>query len=281
MTEKSQDWPTHPPTPTFLDPPIIELVLGVQFSPLTKLTSGHFGLFWKSLSEEWSLPSDAPALSDEFETFDVPPWRKAQMMQFSLGPAPTPGRFMVTHRNGDRLIQMQPSRFHLNWRKKDGQTRYLSYKTLIAEFEEAFKKFSEFVRERELGTILPNQWELTYVNAFPKGPHWKTPADWSNVLPSLFSDLFPVNGLGIGLDGRSAEWSYEIIPKLGRLHIAAGPGLWEGNESLLLRTTARGPIDKSNPLGLRAGLDLGHDAAVGVFLKVTSPELKTSWREQK
>jgi hypothetical protein len=33
-------------TANFVNPPIIELVMGVQFSPLPKLTAGHFGLFW-------------------------------------------------------------------------------------------------------------------------------------------------------------------------------------------------------------------------------------------
>lgn len=30
-------------TPTFLNPPVVEFVLGVQFSPLAEFTSAHFG----------------------------------------------------------------------------------------------------------------------------------------------------------------------------------------------------------------------------------------------
>jgi hypothetical protein len=59
-------------TPTFTTPPVVELVIGVQFSPLTKLTSGHFGLLWKELGSEWVLPSDGPLLDDQFELFDQP-----------------------------------------------------------------------------------------------------------------------------------------------------------------------------------------------------------------
>ena len=53
-------------TTDFANPPIIELVLGVQFSPLTKLTAGHFGLFWKELGEDWTGPADGPLIEDRF-----------------------------------------------------------------------------------------------------------------------------------------------------------------------------------------------------------------------
>lgn len=58
----------------FASPPIVELVLGAQFSPLTRLTLGHFGWFWKQLGDEWTEPSDGPQIEDQFELFDRPPW---------------------------------------------------------------------------------------------------------------------------------------------------------------------------------------------------------------
>src|SRR5258708_7748261 len=108
-------------TPTFANPPIVELVLGAQFSPLTKLTAGHFGLFWKTLGEDWTDPSDGPPIDDHFETFeDSPRSSITPGLQLRLGSMPMPGRFIVGHRNKDRLIQIQSTRFHLNWRRQDG-----------------------------------------------------------------------------------------------------------------------------------------------------------------
>jgi uncharacterized protein (TIGR04255 family) len=175
-------------TPTFTRPPIVELALGAQFSPITKLTSGHFGLFWKSLSDDWSEPADKLPLEDQFETFESARESTSPTMQVRLGSIPLPGRFLIGHKAKDRLIQIQSTRFHLNWRKKEGF--YPSYKNLIAEFEQTFGQFDAFVQSNELGRILLNQWELTYIDAFAKGDQWQTPEDWSGILPGLFGGLF-------------------------------------------------------------------------------------------
>lgn len=264
-----------PDTPDFARPPVIELVLGAQFSPLTKLTSGHFGLLWKELGGEWTEPSDAPPLEEQFELFDRPHWGRAGGLELRLGAVRLPARFMLEHRDKSRLLQVQATRFHMNWRKRGGA--YPSYRRLITEFEEMYDRFGTFIRSAGLGTLEVNQWELTYVDAFPQGEYWNTPADWSTFLPGLFGTLRAADGLV--LESRVAEWSYEIPPKQGRLHVAAKPGrVGDGEQAaLLIETTARGPVGKGGSPSLRSGLDLGHEAAVGTFLAVTSDDVKERW----
>lgn len=264
-------------TPTFASPPIVEIVLGVQFAPLTKFNSGHFGLFWKLLGDEWSEGSDALPLEDQFETFERPQWLGTPAVKLQLSPMPLPGRFIIHHKCKDRLIQVQQTRFHLNWRKREGF--YPSYKELIAEFEGKLALFKSFVEDHQVGSLLPNQWELTYVDAFLKGESWDSPSDWADLLPGLFSGLFPTEGLTLELDHRSAEWSFEIKPKLGRLRIAARRGSWgsETTENLLLSMTARGPLIGADASAVRAGLDLGHMAAFETFLRVTSKTEQARW----
>lgn len=263
--------------PDFANPPIVELVLGAQFSPLTKLTSGHFGLFWKDLGEDWTESGDGPPLEDQFELFDRPKWSTATGLQLRLEPIRFPGRFTLGHKTNDRLLQIQASRFHLNWRKREDF--YPSYTRLIAEFEEMFAKFSAFTEKNGLGPVAVNQWEMTYIDAFPKDQYWTTPVDWATFLPGLFGPLFPTEGLGIVLEHRAAEWSYEIESKQGRLHIAAGPGRAgeDKRDAVLLQMTARGPVGKGGAETLRAGFDRGHAAALGAFLRVTSEEVKKRW----
>lgn len=264
-------------TPTFATPPVVELVLGAQFSPLTKMTAGHFGLFWKELGSDWVEPADGPVLDDQFELFDRPRWATPDGIHLRLEPVRLPGRFMLEHRSKDRLVQVQATRFHLNWRKRDDF--YPSYKNLITEFEETFGRFIAFVEQSGIGPVALNQWELTYIDSFPRGEYWETPADWSRFLPGLFGSLFPTGGLGLALEHRGAEWSYEIEPKRGRLHVAARSGRWgdDKRDSLLLQMTARGPVGKGGAESLRAGLDLGHDASVGSFLRVVDPDIQRRW----
>lgn len=262
-------------TPTFNNPPVVEFVLGAQFSPLTKLASGHYGLFWRELGGSWERPADAPPINDQFELFDSPRWSHREGVQFRLGQGMPADRFILHHAQNDRLIQLQPTRFHLNWRTT-GELKP-SYKELISEFEEVFALFERFVRASDLGKLELNQWEITYIDSFPQGDYWQTPADWSGFLPGLFGNLFVVPGLV--LENRAAQWSYEIQPKRGRVHIAAQVGRWreQQSDSLLVDTTARGLIGKGGVETLREGLDLGHDVAVRSFLAMTSDSVKPRW----
>lgn len=114
--------------PKYQRPPIIELVLGVQFDVLPGFTSGHAGWFWKEIvGSEWKS-SDAMPIADLTETFGSPIPNK-MTMQFQQAVAP---RLMIENASGDRLIQVQSSRFHYNWRKRDGE--YPHYESVFAEF---------------------------------------------------------------------------------------------------------------------------------------------------
>jgi uncharacterized protein (TIGR04255 family) len=266
-----------PGTLTLANPPIVELVLGAQFSPLTRLTAGHFGLFWKDLVNDWSTPEDKPLVEDQQEVFEGPRWTVPKRLQLRLEPAQFPGRFALGHKDKDRLVQIQPTRFHLNWRKREGV--YPSYRRMIVEFFEMFSRFGGFAERMGLGPLELNQWELTYVDSFPQGEYWVTPADWPTFLPGLFGALFATDDLGVVLEHRTGHWGFEIHPKRGRLHITAGPGHAgeDRRDTLLLQMTARGPTGKGGVEALRNGLDLGHEKCLGAFLRMTPHDLQKSW----
>ncbi len=264
-------------TPNFVNPPIVELVLSAQFSPLTKLSAGHFGLFWKELGSDWTEPGDGPLIEDQFELFDRP---RMPGLFLQLQPVRLPQRFTVGHKGTELLLQLQSTRLCLNWRKRDQS--YPSYEMLIGKFEQIFSQFIAFAERENVGAVSVNQWELTYIDVFPKGEYWNTPADWTAFLPGLFGQLFPTEGMDVVLERRAAEWSYEIRPKRGRLHISAAAGRAEGDprEAVLLTTTVRGPVGKDGAESLRAGLDLGHDIAFDAFLRLVSDEAKQRWRKK-
>ena len=270
-------------TPTFLNPPVVEFVLGVQFSPLAEFTSAHFGLFWTRLNQasaEWTVSSDAPWTDDHFETFDAPLWKQRRRIQLRVESAPRSGRIRFENESHDRMIQLQATRFHLNWRKTEGQKP--SYKSLITEFESCFAEFTRFCDEHRLGTVVPNQWEITYVDSFPHGEYWNSPADWETILPGLFGRWPPGTGGQLDLEQRSAESSYEIRPQAGRLHVSAQTGTWASDPrtSLLLNMTCRGSIQSGEVAGLREGLDIGHRVSVQTFLQITAHELRVRWNPQ-
>ena len=265
-------------TVKFQNPPIVELIFGVQFSPLSRITTAHLGWFWKELGQDWIDLSDGPAFSDHFERFDKPIQTKsAPSFDWRSSPFAAMNRIAIGHQKQDRLLQIQASQFRFHWRKSQGT--YPSYESLIQEFEEMFSRYLSFIQLSKLGNVLLNQWDLTYVNAFPRGVGWNEPKDWAQILPGLFG--VPPVADGLTLDSRSANWSYVINPDLGRIHIAAGSQILpdESDESLLLRLTARGPTrgDQAATRLPRQEFDQGHSVILKTFLQVTSPEVHTEW----
>ena len=262
----------------FKNPPIVELILGVQFSPLSRMTTAHLGWFWKELGEDWIDLSDGPAFPDHFERFE-PTTRSVSPGDFEWRTRPfaSMNRIAIGNRAQDRLLQVQPSQLRFHWRKSHGT--YPSYDRLIQEFADLFGRFADFVHQGNLGNVLLNQWDLTYVDAFPRGGGWDRPEDWTQILPGLFG--VPAVAAGLSLDSRSANWSYLIAPDFGRLHIAAGSQILSGEseESLVLRLTARGPTRHDNPVGLlpRQAFDRGHEAIFNTFMRVTASEVQAEW----
>jgi uncharacterized protein (TIGR04255 family) len=260
----------------FTNPPVVEFILGVQFAPLTKLASGHFGLLWQKLGSEWMFPGDGPLIQEQFELFDRPRLSIPASLGWRLEAAPAIGRFTLSNQNRDKLLQFQNSRLHLNWRKSDRQKP--GYDELVKHFEGTYHLVDAFTKEYGIGPLVPNQWELTYVDAFPRPDDWETAADWSNLLPGLFGQLFSAKEFGLKLEHRAAEWSFEIEPKRARLHISAQAGRWgdDPRDSLLVTWTARGAASTFEEV--QSGLELGHEKIVDAFYSATNPQIYSKWK---
>lgn len=88
--------------PDYAKPPVIELVLGVQFDPIPGFTAGHAGWFWKDhLGVEWK-PSDAPLLDKQLETFGK---ELVPALGFQIQQAPAGTRLMIHNETSNRLVQ--------------------------------------------------------------------------------------------------------------------------------------------------------------------------------
>ncbi len=256
---------TQGTSPQFDNPPVVETVLGVQFSPLLNFTVGHFGWFWKTyLGSDWPTVADALALPDQFERFgDQLTWGMPGV-QLSVSGVPV-ARLQITNAAGDRVIQIQNTRFIYNWRKR--QSGYPSYTKCRSEFDQYFAKFRKFVSDAGLGELILNQWELSYIDHVPKGPLWQTAADWHKILPGILGSGKPLAGTrmeGVG------EWHYLLEADRGRLHVSMQHARAEsasGPEILLLSWTGRGPILNKTGWDLDAGFRLGHETILRAFLE--------------
>lgn len=172
------------------------------------------------------------------------------------------------------MIQIQDSRFILNWRKQENQ-EYPSYDKLYPEFQEHYSVFEKFVRDAGNDAPVPNQWEVTYVNHLLLGRDWKSPRDWLDWFPILSNAAKEPEHF----ESFSGEWIFGIFDKQGRLYISfkhARIGDETGPEALVVQLTARGPRESGQ--SLRDGLDIGHDAIVANFTAISSADAHKAWR---
>ncbi len=58
--------------PKFDKPPVVEMVIGVEFSELPNWILPHFGLFWGQVRNEYQHCSVNPPLNSQIEIFDAP-----------------------------------------------------------------------------------------------------------------------------------------------------------------------------------------------------------------
>jgi uncharacterized protein (TIGR04255 family) len=274
-------------TPSFRNPPVVEVVLNLQFDPMAGFRNAHLGAFWKSLGKGWELVDDVPYQPEERERFgDEMIWQWPGTLRLQLSPT-APGRIRVRNEVLNRVVQIQNGRLSYNWvRSPHGtESAYPRYNVIKPEFDRLCEDFTRFLANEGLGDPKANQWEITYVNEIVRGTVWNDAAEW----PGLFcGGLFPPTALdGSPLESVGASWSYEIPPHRGRLHVNLQRVMpnrgADTQDSLLLQLTCRGPVlqEGSRAAQVSDGLDLGHRAIVRSFATMTSFTAQEYWgREQ-
>lgn len=139
--------------PDYDNPPLNEIAVGVHFEPLTGWQTRHVGQYWGEISKEFPNTEDQPPIIEvqqgpRFEILQLPPLRRT---------------FLVSADEAF-VIQLQESRFLLNWRKKQPNHVYPRFGAFFRKFVGHWGHFSDFVAREKVGSLRPARYELTYVN---------------------------------------------------------------------------------------------------------------------
>jgi uncharacterized protein (TIGR04255 family) len=157
--------PRPPALPDFADPPLNEVVLGVQFAPAQGYSQIRAGEVWSLYKDRFPLVEEHPPLVPAFETFGRP-----QAAQFGMGfvTGASHDRFWFLTPSKEELIQFQQDRLMHNWRKVgDEKNPYPRFETMIRNFEQELVSLETYFASLATQTILINQCEVTYVNHIP------------------------------------------------------------------------------------------------------------------
>jgi uncharacterized protein (TIGR04255 family) len=260
--------------PDYNNPPINEVVFGIQFQKIDKFETPHVGFLWETLGRK-NFPQykEMPPLPHIIETPDGTKGISPPIETFERPPLP---RLFFINSKQDQLVQVQDDRFHQNWRKLKEKDAYPRYQTLYPEFKKSWETFKSFVRESGLGTPSPDQYELTYVNQLPQGQGWTCLVDIGNI----FKDF------QCKIDGRflpepeSVDWRriYRLGNEMGRVHVSLKTALTKEAKKIMVfeltvRGFSKGPMDE--------WFSLAHEWIVKGFADLTTDRIQKELWHQK
>ncbi len=149
--------------PEFDNPPLAEVALSVQFEPLLNLSTPLMGLLWLEFRERFPKTEEKPPLETVVERLGAR--GTGQPIPIKLFDTPPSRRIWFVDKSERELIQIQQDRFIHNWRKVKSDDEYPRYDLHIRKsFLENLTLFVDFIKKENLGELVPNQCEVTYVN---------------------------------------------------------------------------------------------------------------------
>lgn len=261
--------------PDFDDPPVIETVLGVSFSPLQGWDLRHYGVLWDRLKEEYPRFQVQPALN---ETEEMPSGVSiASLIVRAVGMTEPPIRAWYIDPSETMLLQVQRDRFLHNWRKVSGSETYPHYESTIRpHYIREWSAFRDFLQESKIEAPELRGWEVTYVNHFEKGKEWETFGDLHKML-NWFNPSFKP-GL-LYPDGVNFEYRIDIGDN-AKLSVSFHSAVRQRDKRtvLVMNLTARG--DATSDDTLLSGLDYGRAAIVEAFANTTTPAMHQLWKRR-
>ncbi|HLQ26814.1 MAG TPA: TIGR04255 family protein [Acidiferrobacterales bacterium] len=255
----------------FKSPPVVEVICGVLFSTAKPIRAAHIGAFWNSVRTDFPATQEVPPLPPVLEETG------GMSFQFQISTSPEIPRTWFVTEDGRQIIQMQPDRFLLNWKKAAQEDEYPRFEFVIEQFEGRFQAFTSFVDREKLGPITFRQFELTYVNLIDK----HNGLDEVKKHEVLVDHTREVGRNRFLPEPDAFNWStsYPLPDGAGRLHLVTQTtlsGLTQ-EQAVRIDLIARG-IFKDKPDEVRKWFDLAHIWIINGFADATNPLLqKKSW----
>lgn len=260
--------------PEYNEPPIIEVAVSVEFTPLTNWTTSSALEYAKFLGAEYPKLELQTILASEIEKFGEEIWQQAPIRLEVFNQ--NSHRFWYLSEDSNWLIQIQQDRFVLNWRKVTGQEVYPRYAQEVKpRFQREFEKYRNFLIQQNIGELNTTQCELTYVNNIPKGDNWQTVEDATKFIalltPTKQNKFLPE------LESISLAGSYLLPNALGRLRFTINHALRDNVEVIFMNLVARGRPQSSSTEAILSWFDIGREWIVRGFTDLTTEQAHQKW----
>jgi uncharacterized protein (TIGR04255 family) len=254
-------------------PPIIEVVCGVQFGEIKLLQSVHYGEFWQRIKADYPKTEDMPPLREVFELKETP----APGVQLEAFEMPPLRRIFFVDPTENYLLQMQPTRFLANWRKRSKTDEYPRFSKAYARFISGWNEFTGFVKNLSGTSPVVNQFELTYINhMFEKDIPY--PLGMNHYLSFISLNIERIEAFLPLPKSFQSRLQFTLPNSSGALHITASHGRRniDGEKVMVLDLTARGPA-KNGIIGMDEWFNLAHEWIVRGFTDISSTAAHKEW----
>ena len=274
LMPKMRSMPQSKKLPDFEHPPIIEALMGVQFTPLKGWGIPHYGMFWQRIRSDYPKTSLHQPIATSADHRKA---KQGSVLELITTDKP-PLRCWFVDEPESRLIQVQDTHFLHNWRKVSGMESYPRYMDSIRPtFELEWGRFNEFLKDEAVEKPDVVECEITYINHFEKGREWQEHADLGQMISCWSND---------------AEHNFLPPPKLGRLQLAfpisddkgvlivrLEPGVRnrDAKDILQLTVTAKGRPESSELPELMRWFDLAREWVVCGFTDLTTEQMHALW----
>jgi len=252
--------------PKYKNPPVNEVFLGISFTPLQKMKAAHTGLFWNIVKKEFPKCEHAPVLGNIDEVIEP---------EIGL----LVPRIWLINKEDDNLIQIQKNKFFFNWRKRE--KNYPHFDDISIMFFENLKKFSDFLSTNDLGSIEPNNFELTYINNIPKGEGW----DDIKLIGKLIPDItWNTNEERFLHDPEAITWQavFNLPDKMGKLiaKLQTAVRRIDNHPLIIFEIAVRGIGSNKTEKGMRDWFSMAHEWIVLSFEDLTANTIQNDvWRK--
>ena len=190
-------------------------------------------------------------------------------------------RVWFIHKDLHGIIQVQRDRFLHNWKKVKPDDQYPRYGHVKQLFEEHLATFETFLSELGIGTLVPCQYEMTYVNHIPRGQGWDELADLGNVFPDFAWNTREGRFLDVP-QGRNLRVNFLVPDRTARLHATIRNAELKGDPLVLFELTVRGFSPDSSREAMWRWFDLAREWIVRGFADLTGEEIQRNvWRRPR
>ncbi len=256
--------------PDFTDPPLDEVVLGVQFAPVQGYTSVHSMKVWDLFKAEFSKVQEHPVLEPQFETFGGTNVQAGPRIH--VGTAPVGSRLWFLSEDENHLVQFQPDRFITNWRRQPNSQPYPRFEGLAEAFEVNLEKLARHI-ESDFGYQMDiNQAEVAYINIIPV-ESFSEAGEWFEVW----------NGGAFEVEALNASFNEVVKGDDGKPFARLNHQIQSvftadrKQRAYRLSLTFKGKPAGSDIGSAMAFLSTGRDAIVTHFGEVTTAEAQKRW----